>query len=60
MRIDIENGHGDSIDCELTEGRQDGGCIVVIGHGVTSEKDRPYLVALADALAAAGISSLRF
>ncbi|MBA2355026.1 MAG: alpha/beta fold hydrolase, partial [Acidobacteria bacterium] len=33
--------------------------IVVIGHGVTSNKDRPWLVALSEALAAAGVASLR-
>ena len=34
--------------------------IVVIGHGVTGNKDRPALVALAEGLANAGISALRF
>ena len=34
--------------------------IVVLGHGVTGNKDRPFLVALATGLAAAGISVLRF
>jgi len=33
--------------------------IVVLGHGVTAHKDRPWLVALADALSAAGLASLR-
>ena len=32
----------------------------VLGHGVTGNRDRPHLVALAAALAAAGIPALRF
>jgi len=35
------------------------GPIVVIGHGVTGHKDRPFLVALAEGLAEAGIAALR-
>ena len=34
--------------------------IVVLGHGVTGNKDRPFIVALAEGLAAAGIPALRF
>lgn len=34
--------------------------VVILAHGVTSNKDRPWLVALSEALAAAGIASLRF
>ncbi len=33
--------------------------IVVIAHGVTAHKDRPWLIALADALSVAGLASLR-
>ena len=33
--------------------------VVVIGHGVTAHKDRPLLIALADALSEAGLASLR-
>jgi alpha/beta superfamily hydrolase len=33
--------------------------IVVVGHGVTAHKDRPWLVELAAALAGAGLASLR-
>ena len=41
----------------------DAGCersLVVIGHGVTGNKERPWALALSAALQAAGISSLRF
>jgi pimeloyl-ACP methyl ester carboxylesterase len=34
--------------------------VVIVGHGVTSHHDRPYLTHLCDALAAAGLASLRF
>src|SRR5687768_7875474 len=33
--------------------------IVVLAHGVTAHKDRPWLVALAKALSSAGLGSLR-
>jgi uncharacterized protein len=33
--------------------------IVVLGHGVTAHKDRPWLVGLAESLSAAGVASLR-
>jgi alpha/beta superfamily hydrolase len=33
--------------------------IVVLAHGVTSNKDRPWLIAIAESLAAEGIASLR-
>jgi uncharacterized protein len=33
--------------------------VVVLTHGVTAHKDRPWLVTLADALAGAGLASLR-
>lgn len=55
---DIRNGHGERLDYTFHEGTGDR--IVVIGHGVTGNKDRPALVALAEGLAAAGISALRF
>ena len=32
---------------------------MVIGHGVTAHKDRPFLVALAEGLSRAGIAALR-
>jgi uncharacterized protein len=34
--------------------------IVIIGHGVTAHLDRPFVAALAEGLAAAGLSALRF
>ena len=55
---EIRNEYGERLDYSFHEG--EGDRIVVIGHGVTGNKDRPALVALAEGLAAAGISVLRF
>ena len=55
---EIRNGQGERLDYAFHEG--EGNRIVVIGHGVTGNKDRPALIALAEGLAAAGISVLRF
>ena len=55
---EIKNGHGERLDYSFHGG--EGDRIVVIGHGVTGNKDRPALVALAEGLAEAGISALRF
>jgi len=54
----INNEQGERLNYTYHKG--EGDRIVVIGHGVTGNKDRPALVALAEGLAAAGISALRF
>ena len=54
----IKNAHYEILDYTYHEGK--GNRIVVIGHGVTGNKDRPALIALAEGLADAGISALRF
>lgn len=56
---EIKNEHGERLDYTYHKGKEDNR-IVVIGHGVTGNKDRPALVALAEGLADAGISALRF
>lgn len=56
----IENRHGERLDATFHAGSSDDRRIVAIGHGVTSHKDRPSLIALSEALSAAGIASLRF
>ena len=56
---EIRNAHGERIDSTFTpgaEGRQD---LVIVAHGVTSHKERPWLVGLCDRLAREGIASLR-
>jgi uncharacterized protein len=62
----IRNPHGERIDVAFHPTGSHGGDasvappdLVVIGHGVTSNKDRPWLIALSEALADAGIPSLR-
>lgn len=65
----IRNAYGERLDVAYqppAAGSTDSGPdgvprdIVVLGHGVTSNKDRPWLMMLSDALATAGIASLRF
>ncbi len=60
MLSEIKNGHGERIDFTFHPGRNGAREMVVIGHGVTGNKDRPFVVALAEALAKAGIPALRF
>jgi uncharacterized protein len=57
---DIHNGSGEQLDYTFHQGAAGSKNIVVIGHGVTGNKDRPFVVALAEGLAAAGINALRF
>ena len=55
---EIRNPGGERLDATLHEtGSED---LVVIGHGVTANKDRAWAVQLAEELERAGISSLRF
>lgn len=55
----IRNSQGEKIDYAYHAGNSGSRHLVIIGHGVTGNKDRPFIVALAKALAVAGISSLR-
>ncbi|MDA0744927.1 MAG: alpha/beta fold hydrolase [bacterium] len=55
----IRNVQGERLDTAYHAGRGDKKQIVVIGHGVTGNKDRAFLVSLAESLADAGIASLR-
>ena len=56
----IVNRHGENLDYTYHPGRPDAAALVLLGHGVTGNKDRPFLVALAEGLAAAGVPALRF
>ncbi len=60
MNLDLRNREGERLDHVFTPGRDGTRTVVVLGHGVTSHHDRPWLVALCDGLRAAGIASLRF
>ena len=55
----IENGQGELLDVAFHGGmRMD--AIVILGHGVTGNKDRPLLQAVADGLTAKGWPCIRF
>ncbi len=56
---EIRNRSGEKLDYAFHQGHAECKHIVVIGHGVTGNKDRPFLVALARALAAEGFHVLR-
>jgi uncharacterized protein len=57
---EIKNAHGERLDYSFHAAEKNSKNIVVIGHGVTGNKDRPFVVALAEGLARAGIAALRF
>ena len=57
---DIANSAGEKLDYSFHQGDADSRDIVVIGHGVTGNKDRPFVLALAEGLASSGINALRF
>ena len=57
---EIRNAQGERLDYCFHEGDKGSRRLVVIGHGVTGNKDRPFVVALAEGLSKNGISALRF
>jgi pimeloyl-ACP methyl ester carboxylesterase len=57
---EIKNSQGEKLDYTFHAGKAGTRALVVLGHGVTGNKDRPFVVALAEGLAAAGIPALRF
>ena len=58
MSTEIRNKAGEKIDYTFHDVGSEK--IIVIGHGVTGNKDRPLVLALAEGLSNAGISALRF
>ena len=63
MNSIIKNPLGETIDYSFATGAADSkkpGWIVVLGHGVTGNKDRPVVADPAAALNAAGFDTLRF
>jgi uncharacterized protein len=59
MELHLTNRHGERLDFTFHPGAPSAKDVVVIGHGVTGHKDRPFLIALATGLAQAGIPALR-
>jgi len=55
----IRNAAGERLDFAYHPGAEPSGPLIVIGHGVTGHKDRPFLSALAEGLARAGVAALR-
>lgn len=56
----IQNPQGEQLDYAFHGDGQNKNRIVLIGHGVTGDKDRPWAVALGEALTEAGVNALRF
>lgn len=56
---EIRNPQGERLDYTFHSGPVNDR-VLVLGHGVTGNKDRPFLVSLAEGLSAVGISTLRF
>lgn len=57
---EIRNASGERLDYTFHPGEEASKEIVVIGHGVTGNKDRPLIIALAESLSSHGIHTLRF
>jgi pimeloyl-ACP methyl ester carboxylesterase len=57
---EIRNGLQERLDYSCQGSLEGPGRLVVIGHGVTANKDRSWALTLAKALEAAGVASLRF
>ena len=60
MKSEIRNQAGERLEYQFHPGREGDRHVVVLGHGVTGNMDRPLMVALAEGLAKSGISALRF
>ncbi len=60
MVTEIRNAQGERLDFTYHHGRENSRQVAVIGHGVTGNKDRPFVLALAEGLSKAGISAIRF
>lgn len=60
MHLEILNSSKESLDYEFHGDPTDTSLLVIIGHGLTGNKDRPWAIALANALEKAGINALRF
>ena len=60
MLGDLRNAAGERLDYAALEGAEGRRDLVVIGHGVTGNKDREWAVTLSQRLAEAGFASVRF
>ncbi|MFV0416695.1 MAG: alpha/beta hydrolase [Chthoniobacterales bacterium] len=63
MKEIIKNAAGENIDYTFATGEKSAhhkGWLVILGHGLTGNKDRPLITEMADALNQAGFDTLRF
>ena len=60
MNQTITNPQGENLDYSFHASNNESSDLLIIGHGVTGNKDRPFVVALAEAVSTAGINVLRF
>ena len=56
----IKNAQGETLEYTFHAGQKNARNLLIIGHGVTGNKDRPFVVALAEAVSAEGMPVLRF
>ena len=56
----ITNIQGETLDYAFHDPGNNSRDILIIGHGVTGNKDRPFVVALSEAVASEGMAVLRF
>jgi len=59
MHLEILNSSKENLDYEFHGDPSDTSLLVIIGHGVTGNKDRPWAVTLAEGLEKAGFNALR-
>ncbi len=60
MNESITNSQGETLDYTFHDANSRTRDLLIIGHGVTGNKDRPFLVSLAEAVENEGLSVLRF
>ena len=56
----IKNAQGETLEYTFHAGQKNARNLLIIGHGVTGNKDRPFVIALAEAVVAEGMPVLRF
>lgn len=60
MEVTIINSSKERLDYAFHGDPTDTSLLVIIGHGVTGNKDRPWAIGLAEAVSEAGFGALRF
>ncbi len=60
MTTDIFNPAGEKLDYAFHGNVDDRSHVILIGHGVTGNKDRPWIETFCDQLAGAGFNAIRF